>query len=92
MNQSKSDPIHQTCFSHGVSGVSPIQEGAAADLSLWLHMGLRWPLGAGLDSVELGSMAGLLSLVVGKPLGRIFSKSQEYRPRGHPFQRKQIIR
>jgi len=26
-------------------------------------MGLHWPLGAGLGSVELGSMVGLLSLV-----------------------------
>lgn len=72
MSQSKSYPTHQTCFSRGVPAVSPTLEGAAADFSLWTHMGLRWPLGAGLDSVELDSMAGLLSLVVEKPLGRIY--------------------
>lgn len=72
VNQSKNYPTYQTCFFHGVSGVSPTQEGAIADFSLWLHIGLCWPLGVGLDSVELDSMAGLLSLVVGKPLGRIY--------------------
>lgn len=63
---------------------------SASDFSLLAHEGLRRPLGTELHSVELGSMAGLLSLLRQRPLGPLgwISKPQGQQLGGHLFRAK----